>query len=61
MFDPISSLRAAAFPVDQLSAAQRAVLAGLTEAETNVLISVQNRLQRAEPQADVLAHDLKML
>jgi hypothetical protein len=59
MYDPISALRAADFPVDQLSESQRAVLASLTEEETAVLVSVQRRLVAAED--DVVAHDMKLL
>jgi len=59
MYDPISALRAADFPVDQLSESQRAVLAALTEEETAVLVSVQRRLVAAED--DVVAHDMKLL
>ncbi|MFE5586584.1 aroma-sacti cluster domain-containing protein [Kitasatospora sp. NPDC056531] len=63
MFDPLTSLREAGLPVDQLSAAQREVLAGLTEEETAVVASVQRRLARAEAETDteVWAHDLKLL
>jgi hypothetical protein len=63
MFDPLTSLREAGLPVDQLSAAQREVLAGLTEEETAVVASVQRRLAQAEaePDAEVWAHDLKLL
>lgn len=59
MTDPLDALRAAGCPVDQLSAAQRTVLAGLTEAETAVLVAVQQRLRDAE--GDVVAHNIKML
>ena len=59
MFDPVTALRSAGFPIDQLSAAQREVLASLTEPETDVLVSVQNRLMSADP--EVVAHELKML
>lgn len=63
MFDPLASLREAGLPVDQLSAAQREVLAGLTEEETAVVASVQRRLAQAEAETDaeVWAHDLKLL
>jgi hypothetical protein len=59
MFDPITALRAAGFPVDQLSEAQRDVLASLTEPEIAVIASVQIRLREAE--GDVVAHDMKLL
>jgi hypothetical protein len=63
MTDALSVLREAGLPVDQLSAAQREVLAGLTEQETRVLAAVQRRLAQAveEVEAEVGAHDLKLL
>lgn len=63
MFDPLTALREAGLPVDQLSTAQRAVLAGLTEEEAAVVASVQQRLVQADADADaeVRAHDLKLL
>ena len=59
MFDPISALRDAGLPVDQLSEPQREVLASLTEQEAAVIISVQSRLRETE--GEVVAHELKML
>lgn len=59
MRDPLSELRAAGFPVDQLSTSQREVLAALSEPEITVLVSVQSRLQEAA--GEVVAHDVKML
>jgi len=59
MHDPITALRDAGFPVDQLSDAQRDVLAALTEQETTVLAGVHLRLREAED--DVVAHDMKLL
>lgn len=63
MFDPLTALREAGFPVDQLSAAQREVLGHLTEEETGVVVSVQHRLNEADAGADaeVWAHNLKLL
>ncbi|MFD9302755.1 aroma-sacti cluster domain-containing protein [Streptomyces sp. NPDC060048] len=63
VFDPLISLREAGLPVDQLSAAQRDVLAHLTEEETAVVVSVQHRLVQADAgsDAEVWAHDLKLL
>ncbi|MFE4260662.1 aroma-sacti cluster domain-containing protein [Streptomyces sp. NPDC056883] len=63
VFDPLTALREAGLPVDQLSTAQREVLAGLTEEETSVVVSVQLRLVEADSGADaeVWAHDLKLL
>ncbi|MFI5496413.1 aroma-sacti cluster domain-containing protein [Actinoplanes sp. NPDC051859] len=59
MHDPLEALRDAGCPVDLLSTEQRSVLAALTEHETTVLVSVQERLAAAE--AEVVGHDLKML
>ncbi|MFF3619517.1 aroma-sacti cluster domain-containing protein [Streptomyces sp. NPDC002467] len=63
VFDPLSALREAGLPVDQLSIAQRDVLARLTEEETAVVVSVQHRLNEADagPDAEVWAHNLKLL
>ncbi|WP_328301980.1 helix-turn-helix transcriptional regulator [Streptomyces sp. NBC_00435] len=63
VFDPLTALREAGLPVDQLSTAQREVLAGLTEEEAAVVVSVQHRLVEADAgtDADVWAHDLKLL
>lgn len=57
-YDPLAALGEAGCPVDQLSEAQRRVLASLTEQETAVLVSVQLRLHEGD---DVVAHDLKLL
>jgi len=59
MYDPITALRAAGFPVDRLSDPQRKVLASLSEQETAVVVSVHVRLREAEE--DVVAHDMKLL
>jgi hypothetical protein len=59
MSDPLAALRDAGFPVDQMSTEQQEVLTGLTEEETRVLISVQERLRAAE--GEVVAHDMKLL
>lgn len=61
MTDPLSVLREAGVPVDQLSAAQREVLEVLTEEETAVLAAVQRRLAEAASEAEVHAHDFKLL
>jgi hypothetical protein len=58
-YDPLPALREAGCPVDQLSDSQREVLESLTEQETAVLVSVQERL--AEVEGEVVAHDLKLL
>jgi hypothetical protein len=54
-FDALAALRQAGNPVDLLSAAQREVLAQLTEAEVAVLNSVKERLD-AVSDAEVEAH-----
>jgi hypothetical protein len=59
MHDPLEALRSAGCPVDHLNAAQRDVLAALTEPETAILVTIQHRLRDAE--GDVIAHNLKML
>jgi hypothetical protein len=63
MSDPLTTLREAGLPVDQLSAAQQEVLAALTEQETAVLAAVQRRLAEADDLADaeVMAHEMKLL
>lgn len=63
VFDPLTALREAGLPVDQLSAAQREVLAHLTEEEAAVIVAVQHRLNQADSgaEAEVWAHDLKLL
>lgn len=63
VFDPLTALREAGLPVDQLSTAQREVLAHLTEEEAAVIVAVQHRLNQADSGADaeVWAHDLKLL
>jgi hypothetical protein len=58
-YDPLAVLRAAGFPVDQLSDGQRDVLASLTEEETAVLVTVQERFRATADEVE--AHDLKML
>jgi hypothetical protein len=54
-FDALAVLRGAGNPVDLLSAAQRDVLAQLTEAEVAVLNSVKERLDAASDN-DVEGH-----
>lgn len=55
----LDDLRDAGCPVDQLSDSQREVLAGLSEDEVAVLVTVFRRFAAAEN--EVVAHDLKML
>lgn len=61
-FDALTALAAAGNPVDLLSPSQRTVLAGLTEDEVSVLISVKARLDAAS-EAEVEAHvgDIKIV
>ena len=59
MFDALEVLRDAGCPVDQVSDAQRAVLASLSPQEAVILASVQQRLRAVEDQ--VVAHELKLL
>jgi hypothetical protein len=54
-FDALAALRGAGNPVDLLTAAQRDVLAQLTEAEVTVINSVKERLD-AVSDHDVEAH-----
>ncbi len=54
-FDALEALRRAGNPVDLVSAAEREVLAGLTEAEVAVLNSVKQRLD-AVSDYEVEAH-----
>lgn len=63
MSDPLTTLREAGLPVEQLSTAQREVLAALTEQETSLLASVQRRLTEAAvgEDSEVMAHELKLL
>jgi len=54
-FDALAALRAAGNPVELLTAAQREVLAQLTEAEVTVLNSVKRKLD-AVSDPEVEAH-----
>jgi hypothetical protein len=54
-FDALTALRQAGSPVDLLTAAQKDVLARLTEAEVTVLNSVKERLDAASG-SDVEGH-----
>lgn len=47
--------------MDQLSEAQRAVFASLTEAEVEVLNSIKRRLDEVEDNTDVTGHVLKVV
>ena len=58
-FDALQALREANHPVDLLPAAQRAVLAELTEQEVEVLNSVRDRLAAAS--GEVEGQELKLL
>lgn len=59
-FDPLTALREAGSPVDQLSEAQRAVLSSLDDHEVAVLVSVQQRLRDTQD-GDLEGHNMKML
>ncbi|GLY85232.1 aroma-sacti cluster domain-containing protein [Actinoallomurus iriomotensis] len=56
-FDALAALRQAGNPVDLLTAAQRDVLAELTEQEVGVLNSVKQRLDSVSD-AEVEGHSL---
>jgi hypothetical protein len=51
-FDAIEKLREAGTPVDQLSDAQKAVLAELTPEEVAIITSVQERMAAAGADVD---------
>jgi hypothetical protein len=53
--DTLAALERAGFPVDELPAEQRAVLAALSPAETEALLEIRRRLDDAEP--EVRAHE----
>jgi hypothetical protein len=53
--DTLAALERAGFPVADLPAEQRAVLAALTPAETEALLEIKRRLDDAEP--EVRAHE----
>jgi hypothetical protein len=59
-FDALSALQAAGHPVEFLTEGQRAVFAGLTPPEVDLLNSIKARLDAAED-ADVEGHELKVL
>jgi hypothetical protein len=60
-FDALAALRAAGNPVDLLSQEQQDVFASLSEAEVDVLNSIKRRLDAVEEDADVSAHDVKLV
>jgi hypothetical protein len=51
---PLDALSASGLPVDQLTDAQRAVLAGLSQEEVAALIGIRQRLEEAGP--EVVGH-----
>lgn len=59
-FDPLAALREAGSPVEQLSEAQRTVLASLEDYEVEVLVSVQQRLRDVHD-SDLEGHEMKLL
>jgi hypothetical protein len=58
-FDALEALREAGQPIDLLSSSQCGVLAGLTEHEVEVLLSIQRRLSEVEP--DFEGQEMKLL
>jgi DNA-binding CsgD family transcriptional regulator len=58
-FDALAALREAGQPIDLLSSSQCGVLAGLTEHEVEVLLSIQRRLSEVEP--DFEGQEMKLL
>jgi ABC-type hemin transport system substrate-binding protein len=52
MADVLQSLRDAGVQVDQMSAGQRQVLTGLSEAETGIIIKVDKQLRAAAPDVE---------
>lgn len=59
-YDALSALRAAGHPIDFLTEEQRAVFAGLDEAEVTLLNSIKRRLD-ALPDAEVEGHEVKIV
>jgi hypothetical protein len=58
-YDALAVLRAAGHAIDLLSAAQREVLADLSESETEFLIALKQRLDDASP--EVQGQEIKLL
>ncbi|WP_328914127.1 MULTISPECIES: aroma-sacti cluster domain-containing protein [unclassified Streptomyces] len=56
---PLDALADAGFPVAGMPPEQRAVLAALTPAETDVLLEIKRRLDDSEP--EVLAHEAGLI
>jgi hypothetical protein len=57
--DPLDALDRAGFPVTDMGEEQRAVLAALTPAETEVLLEIKRRLDDSEP--EVHAHEAGLI
>ncbi|WP_433890225.1 aroma-sacti cluster domain-containing protein [Streptomyces sp. CA-111067] len=57
--DPLDALDRAGFPVTGMGEEQRAVLAALTPAETEVLLEIKRRLDDSEP--EVHAHEAGLI
>jgi hypothetical protein len=57
--DPLDALDRAGFPVAGMGEEQRAVLAALTPAETEVLLEIKQRLDDSEP--EVHAHEAGLI
>ncbi|MFG1948318.1 aroma-sacti cluster domain-containing protein [Nonomuraea sp. NPDC048826] len=59
-FDALTALLEAGHPLEFLTDAQRAVFAGLSESEVELLNSIKARLEEADDD-DVEGHELKVL
>lgn len=58
-FDALSTLRASGTPIDVLSEDQRAVFAGLSKDEVDVLTRVQSKLNAVSPETE--GQDIKFI
>ncbi|MEV0581334.1 aroma-sacti cluster domain-containing protein [Nonomuraea sp. NPDC050310] len=59
-FDALTALLEAGHPLEFLTDGQRAVFAGLSESEVEVLNSIKAKLEEADD-ADVEGHEVKVL
>lgn len=59
-FDALTALQAAGHPLEFLTDGQRAVFAGLSEPEVDLLNSIKSRLEEADD-TDVEGHEVKVL
>jgi hypothetical protein len=51
-FDPLHELTEAGLDLRAISAEQRAIVAGLSQDEVSMLVSIHERLQDAEPEVE---------